>query len=170
MQHGCRGLAEGGGICIAGTVYDHVKDKLTLRYDYLGKQTVKNIAEPLRAYRVLMEPLTSAARLNTWKRRGLDYWKRVAPGLHRSSSPSLLAANAVWPLYTHYISRPVEVASPEKAVAVASKEKMAFPLPDKPSIAVLPFTNMSDDPSRTTWPMGWLRRSSMPFQSSATSL
>ena len=34
------GLAEAGGICISGTVYDQVKDKLTLRYDYLGKQTV----------------------------------------------------------------------------------------------------------------------------------
>ena len=139
-----QGLAEGGGICIAGTVYDHVKDKLTLRYDYLGKQTVKNIAEPLRAYRVLTEPLTSAARLNAWKRRGLDYWKRVHP-VFKVLIALFAAANAVWPLYTHYISRPVEVASPEKAVAVASKEKMAFPLPDKPSIAVLPFTNMSND-------------------------
>ena len=50
------GLAEGGGICISGTAFDHVRNKLPLGYQYLGEQTVKNIAEPVRAYKVLMEP------------------------------------------------------------------------------------------------------------------
>src|SRR5437899_8341156 len=45
------GLAEAGGICISGTVYDQVKNKLMLSYEYLGEQTVKNIAEPVRAWR-----------------------------------------------------------------------------------------------------------------------
>ncbi len=45
-------LAEGGGICISGTVYDQVKNKLALDYRHLGEQTVKNIAEPVRVYRV----------------------------------------------------------------------------------------------------------------------
>jgi adenylate cyclase len=45
-------LAEGGGICISGTVYDQVKNKLGLEYEFLGEQTVKNIAEPVRVYRV----------------------------------------------------------------------------------------------------------------------
>src|SRR6266849_5051735 len=49
-------LAEAGGICISGTVYDQVKTKLPLRYDYLGEQAVKNIAEPVRVWRVMMEP------------------------------------------------------------------------------------------------------------------
>ncbi len=48
-------LAEGGGVCISGTVYDHVEGKLGLSYEYLGEQTVKNIAKPVRVYRVLME-------------------------------------------------------------------------------------------------------------------
>jgi len=43
------GLAEGGGICISGTVYDQVKNKLGLEYEYLGEQAVKNIPEPVRA-------------------------------------------------------------------------------------------------------------------------
>src|SRR5262249_55200994 len=47
------GLAEGGGICISGTVHDQVENKLALGYDYLGEQVVKNIAKPVRAYRVL---------------------------------------------------------------------------------------------------------------------
>ncbi len=46
-------LAEGGGICISGTVYDQVETKLALRYEDLGEQTVKNIAKPVRVYRVL---------------------------------------------------------------------------------------------------------------------
>ena len=49
-------LAEAGGICITGTAYDHVKNKLAFGYEYLGEQTVKNIKEPVRVYRVLMEP------------------------------------------------------------------------------------------------------------------
>jgi class 3 adenylate cyclase len=47
------GLAEGGGICISGTVYDQIKNKLSLDYDYLGEQAVKNISEPIRVYRVI---------------------------------------------------------------------------------------------------------------------
>src|SRR3989442_5988811 len=49
------GLAEAGGICIAGTVYDQVKNKLALGYEYLGEQTVKNIAEPVRVWRVVLD-------------------------------------------------------------------------------------------------------------------
>src|SRR4030042_4993952 len=49
-------LSEAGGICISGTAYDHVENKLSLPYQYLGEQTVKNIAKPVRVYRVLMEP------------------------------------------------------------------------------------------------------------------
>ena len=48
-------LASPGGICISGTVYDQVKNKLALNYEYLGEQTVKNIAEPVRVYRVVMD-------------------------------------------------------------------------------------------------------------------
>src|SRR5215475_14817297 len=44
-------LAEGGGICISGTVYEHVKNKLALRYEDMGEQMVKNIAEPVRVWR-----------------------------------------------------------------------------------------------------------------------
>ena len=50
------GLADPGGICITRTVYDQVKNKLELEYDYLGEKKVKNIAEPVRAYRIVMEP------------------------------------------------------------------------------------------------------------------
>ncbi len=45
-------LAEPGGICISGTVYDQVENKLALGYEYIGEQVVKNIAKPVRVYRV----------------------------------------------------------------------------------------------------------------------
>ena len=48
-------LSEAGGICISGTAYDQVENKLSLGYEYLGEQTVKNIAKPVRVYRVLMD-------------------------------------------------------------------------------------------------------------------
>ena len=50
------GLAEGGRICISRTSFDSVKTKLKLGYEYLGEYSVKNIAEPVRVYRVLTEP------------------------------------------------------------------------------------------------------------------
>jgi class 3 adenylate cyclase/Tol biopolymer transport system component len=53
------GLAEPGGICISGTTYDHVIPKLNLEYEYLGEHNVKNIATPVRVYRVLMGTETS---------------------------------------------------------------------------------------------------------------
>jgi len=73
-------LSEAGGICISGTAFDQVENKLRLEYEYLGEQTVKNITRPVRLYRVVMEPGAVTRRFSE----------------------------------------------------VASKEKMAFPFPDKP--------------------------------------
>ncbi len=50
------GLAEAGGICLSGNAYDQVENKLALEYESLGEQTVKNIARPVRVYRVLLDP------------------------------------------------------------------------------------------------------------------
>ena len=48
-------LAEAGGICISGTAFDHVKGKLEVGYKYFGEQNVKNIKEPVRIYKMLLE-------------------------------------------------------------------------------------------------------------------
>jgi len=129
-------LSEAGGICISGTAFDHVKNKLNLGYKYLGEQTVKNILEPVRVYRVLMEPEDVGKVIGE---------KKIAP--RRWQKPTLalvgvvilvIAAIAIWKYYT----------PPTPKIEVASKDKMAYPLPDMPSIAVLPFTNMSGDPQQ----------------------
>ena len=82
-------LAEEGGICISGTAYDHVRNKLPFKYETMGEQVVKNIKEPIRVYKVLME---------------------------------------------------------KDADDLALDKKLE--LPKKPSIAVLPFVNISGDPEQ----------------------
>src|SRR6266545_601924 len=54
-------LADAGGIFISGTVYDQIENKLALDYEYLSEQTVKNIARPVRVYRVRLEKAESPA-------------------------------------------------------------------------------------------------------------
>jgi adenylate cyclase len=130
-------LAEAGGICISGTAFDHVKNKLNLGYKYLGAQAVKNISEPVRVYRVLMEP-EAAGRVIGEKKISPKRWQRSV--LTSVGILILIAAVvAVW----QFALRP----SPP-ALEKADPKKMVLPLPDKPSIAVLPFVNMSDDPKQ----------------------
>src|SRR5210317_399591 len=49
-------LADPGGICVSGTVFDQIESKLPLGYEYLGEQSVKNIAKSVRIYKALMDP------------------------------------------------------------------------------------------------------------------
>ena len=65
------GLAEGGGICISGTVYDSIKNKLTLSYEPLGEHSVKNIAEPVRVYRMRVGPEAAIQKEKTEPRKWL---------------------------------------------------------------------------------------------------
>src|SRR5215472_14294840 len=55
-------LAEPGGICISGTVYDQVRDKLALSYEDAGEQAVKNIARPVHVWRVRLDGEGATAR------------------------------------------------------------------------------------------------------------
>jgi adenylate cyclase len=55
-------MAEGGGICISGSAYDQIKNKLAPGHEYLGEQEVKNIAEPVRVYKTQIEPTSRSAK------------------------------------------------------------------------------------------------------------
>jgi adenylate cyclase len=127
------GLAEPGGICISGTVYEHIKDKLALWEEYLGEHTVKNIKHPVRVYRVRMEPGAEAPKVSIEETQKPKPWKWAILG----AVVVLVVAAGGWAIWNfHFRPPPIEPAS---------VDKMAFPLPDKPSIAVLPFINMSED-------------------------
>ncbi|NIS72004.1 MAG: hypothetical protein GTO12_24670, partial [Proteobacteria bacterium] len=129
------GLAEGGGICISGTVYDSIKNKLSLSYESLGEHTVKNITEPVRVYRMRIGP-EAAAPVVREEKAGPRRWQKAA----LAAVVTLVVAAGAWAIWNFYFRRP--------RVEPASVEKMAFPLPDKPSIAVLPFQNLSGDPEQ----------------------
>ena len=131
------GLAEGGGVCVSGTVYDHIENKLALRFEYLGEQAVKNIRKPVRVYRVLMEP-GAAAGVSREKKAGLRRWQWAALAVAAVLLVGVVAV-AIWNFYLRPAAPPTLVSS-EKIPAIE--------LPDKPSIAVLPFANMSGDPEQ----------------------
>jgi adenylate cyclase len=84
-------LAEHGGICVSGIVHDQVRDKLDLAFEDMGEQQVKNIARPVRVFRIAIGE------------------------------------------------------TPVRAPSVGTTDAAPLPMPDKPSIAVLPFANMSGD-------------------------
>jgi len=130
------GLAEPGGICISRTAYDHVKNKLKFGYEYIGEHIVKNIADPVRVYRVLMEP--EAAGKVIGEKRFLGRFSRKT-AMAAIIVLVIVAGGLIgWNIYLHQ----------SKKIEPASLEKMTYPLPDKPSIAVLPFDNLSGDPEQ----------------------
>jgi adenylate cyclase len=133
-------LAEGGGISISGTAYDQLGKKLPLGYEYLGEQTVKNIEKPVRVYRILTEA-EAAGKVIGEIRPKTKQLRGVAIG---AVAVLIIVAGAlaIWNFYFRPAFEP------------ASVEKMAFPLPDEPSIAVLPFANMSGDPKQEYFSAG----------------
>jgi TolB-like protein/class 3 adenylate cyclase/Flp pilus assembly protein TadD len=129
-------MAEAGGICISGRAHDQVENKLDLEYEDLGKHQVKNIARPIQIYRVLSYPGAAAHRVAQAKETLGRRWRKMA----LSVAATIVVAVIGFGIWQFYLRRPT--------VEPASVEKMAYPLPDKPSIAVLPFDNMSGDPEQ----------------------
>ncbi len=127
------GLAEPGGICLSRAARDQVRDRMDVSFEDLGEVEVKNIARPVRTFRVLLDGAGPApASGPTHRRRGRRNFQVAAVAV----SLAIIGAVLIWqePWRTE--------------VEAASIERMAFPLPDKPSIAVLPFSNLSDDASQ----------------------
>jgi adenylate cyclase len=129
-------LADPGGICISGTVYEQVRDKLALSYEDAGEQEVKNIARPVRVFRVMLEGGTATrTRAKATQRSLRKHWRGGAFSL---AGLALIAAVIVF--VQHISLRP-----PSTTASIPPAQSPALALPDKPSIAVLPFSNMSGD-------------------------
>jgi class 3 adenylate cyclase len=95
------GFANGGSICISGTVYDQVKRKLPLEYEFLGKRTVKNISDPVRMYRVPIEESASAPGPSVGKRAKRRHLRKTTMAL-----TTLLIMGAAGVMIWQYYSRP----------------------------------------------------------------
>jgi len=142
-------LAEGGGICISSKVLDEVEGKLGFGFDFLGEQQVKNIDKPVRVYRVRDEP--GAAEPAPVEASGKGSGRTIAIAA-AAAVVVAIAGIAAW-----QISQPppaplqetvAETVEEPVAESVAEAEDAVAPLPTGPSIAVLPFDNLSGDPEQ----------------------
>jgi adenylate cyclase len=126
-------IADPGGICVSKTAFDQIETKLPFGYEFLGEQTVKNIAKPVGAYRVLMEPRVTKERGAGFKAQST---KRRVVVIGLVTALVIIAGAALWQFFIRPAAPPVEKADPKQ---------MALTLPENPSIAVLPFVNLSED-------------------------
>lgn len=127
------GLAETGGICIARNVFNQVKSKLELTFEDVGEKKVKNIAEPVSIYRLLLDEKAAALVTPIVRTVGKKTGQRW-PVAAAAVVLSLVVGGVLW----------WQILTP--AVERVSLEKKVLRLSDKPTIAVLPFKNLSDDP------------------------
>jgi adenylate cyclase len=111
-------LAEPGGVCVSGTAFDHVVNKADVGFTSLGEKRLKNIADPVRVYRILLDPSEAG------KKAGRSY----RPGTRTVTLAGIGALIAALGAFAFEWQRPLA--------------------PLRPSVAVLPFANLSGDPSQ----------------------
>jgi class 3 adenylate cyclase len=124
-------VAEPGGICVSRPVVDHIRQKVALRFDPRGEERLKNIAEPVAVYHVLVNAAAGRRSPLGWSLRKRWPWAAAA-----SVVVAILAGAGVWSLYPRGQD---ELSTELPTTATMSPE---------PAIAVLPFTNMSGDPTQ----------------------
>lgn len=130
-------LAATGGICVSGNVYESIRNKPGLEGVFIGEKKLKNVSEPVRVYGLTGEglPLPEQPCGARERARSKGHAFRAKLAL---TALALAAAAGFW----------FGIRHGEPPPETASEAKMALPLPDRPSIAVLPFDNMSDDPEQ----------------------
>lgn len=112
------GLAEPGGICISGTAFDHTAGKVDVGFYALGEQKLKNIVTPIRVYKVLLDPKHDGKAKSATRRASLR--TKILAGI----APLVIASIAI--LFTW----------------------QTHSVPERPSVAVMPFENLSGDPAQ----------------------
>jgi adenylate cyclase len=125
-------LAEAGGICISGKVREEIRDKLALNYDDRGEQTVKNIARPVHVWQVLLDGTAPPRRIPR------SYWRG---GMLSLTGLAIIVGIIV-------LVENLSLKLPHTHASLPPQEKPALQVPTTPSIAVLPFANLSGDPQQ----------------------
>jgi len=128
-------LCDPGGILISGTAYDHLHGKLDLPLEFTGEQHVKNISRPVRTYRIPLDGRRARGRLTpAWLRQ----WHLPAAVVLAALAGGAFVWWSPW----------------EPQAESAMVDRAALPLPDKPSIAVLPFDSFGADPEQVQFADG----------------
>jgi TolB-like protein/class 3 adenylate cyclase len=115
-------LAEPGGIYISRAVHDHVRNKLALGFEPLGERQVKNIAQPVAVYRVRLDTVPAVGKAVPRRRKLPRRWALAAAAVL-----VIVGGATMWAVFRR-------------------EPAPTLPLPDKPSVAVLPFDNLTNDP------------------------
>ena len=132
-------LADAGGVVVSGSVHESIRGRLGLGFGYLGEQDVKNIPEPVQAYRVLAKGEAPPA---TTQSKSRNSGPRLA--LITAAAAIILLIGGV--VYWQVVHPPPETKIAESHVDQA--DDPILKLPTGPSIAVLPFDNLSGDPEQ----------------------
>jgi adenylate cyclase len=127
-------LADPGGVAISGTAFDHIRNKLDYGYQFSKEHAVKNIANPVGVYKVLAAPEFRGKVIG--EKQFLGWMSRKVAMAFILALAAVTAGLVSYYIYLHQSGR----------IEPASIANMAYPLPAEPSIAVLPFDNMSKDP------------------------
>ncbi len=136
------GLAQPGGVCVSSSVFEQVKHKLSLGFEDLGPQEVKNISEPVSAYRLVPGSVSvSADAPAAAKPIGGKRWRM--PAMVAAAVLAIVAGGGAWWW---------QAQAPD--LEPADLAKRVVPLPDKPSIAVLPFANLSGEAEQESFADG----------------
>lgn len=119
-------MCEPGGLFVSGTAFDHLQGKFELPLEFIGEQHVKNIQRPVRVYRVEFQGNARPRRLH---RQRMPGWGLAAA----LAAPVLLGLAVTW------------IVLQRERADTAPVGQQALSLPETPSIAVLPFENLSAD-------------------------
>ena len=129
-------LAEPGGLCITGAIHEALPQRMPFNQKNLGEQALKGFDEPVRVYQVTLSPGESIPPAQEIRQPEAKPKSQRLIAIIAATTLVVAVGTTYW--YEPWVTKE----------ELTSAEHVAFPLPDKPSIAVLAFDNLSGDPGQ----------------------